>query len=72
MKCPKCQTDNPDALKFYGECGTQLPPSEEVSAPTETLEIPKEELTTGSSFAGRCRIIEELGKGVMGKVYRAL
>jgi len=37
---------------------------------TETLQIPVKELTSGSTFAGRYQIIEELGKGVMGKVYR--
>jgi ribosomal protein L40E len=21
MKCPKCQTDNPESAKFCGECG---------------------------------------------------
>jgi hypothetical protein len=24
MKCAKCRIDNPDAQKFYGECGKKL------------------------------------------------
>ncbi len=24
MKCPKCQIDNPDGIKFCGQCGTEL------------------------------------------------
>jgi excinuclease UvrABC nuclease subunit len=36
------------------------------------MEVSKEELTTGSTFARRYQIIKELGKGCMGKVYRAL
>ena len=39
---------------------------------TETIEEPKEQLTIGSTFAGRYQIIEELGKGGMGKVYKVL
>jgi len=71
MECPKCHSDNPEDSGFCSKCGTQLPSSEESSAsPTKTLETPSEGLTRGSTFAGRYEVIEELGKGGMGKVYR--
>jgi serine/threonine protein kinase/Tfp pilus assembly protein PilF len=69
-KCPKCRFDNPSDSKFCKECGTQLISSEKIPSRTETLEAPVHELTTGSTFAGRYQIIEELGKGGMGKVYK--
>jgi len=73
MKCPKCHFNNPDTQRFCGDCGTKLIPVKEVSVfQTETLETSTEELTTGTTFAGRYQIIEELGKGGMGKVYRVL
>jgi len=73
MKCSKCGLDNPGTSRFCAECGTQLSPAKDVPINvTETLEIPKGELTPGSIFAGRYQVIEELGKGGMGKVYKVL
>ncbi len=55
--------------KSYTESGTKLPSQEETStSPTKTYETAKEELATGSTFAGRYQIIEELRKGGMVKV----
>jgi len=71
MKCPKCHFENPDDTLYCGKCAAPLQPSDEVPAPpTETYPTPREELTTGSTFAGRFQVIEEIGKGGMGRVYK--
>jgi serine/threonine protein kinase len=73
MKCPKCHFDNPADTRFCGNCAAPLLPAAEIPvSQTETLKTPIKELTTGSTFAGRYQVIEELGKGGMGKVYRVL
>jgi len=85
VKCPKCQFDNPEDSGFCSKCGIRIrghvpdspesgtcPQNSKDICPgvTETLQAPIKELTTGSTFAGRYQIIEELGKGGMGKVYK--
>lgn len=73
-RCPACQTDNPPDSKFCQECATPLtdPGGPGPANPTRTLDPPPEAFATGATFAGRYRIIEELGGGGMGRVYKAL
>ena len=71
MKCSKCHFENPEDSHFCSKCGTQIHPSEKISSPhTKTYQAPIKELTIGSTFADRFQVIEELGKGGMGEVYK--
>jgi serine/threonine protein kinase len=70
MKCPKCHFDNPSDSIFCAKCATRLDSAGQITV-TKTLETTTDELTRGIVFAGRYEIIEELGTGGMGKVYRA-
>ncbi len=71
VKCPKCQTDNTSDSQFCKKCATPLPPSVGISA-TKTFEAPVKKITRGTTFADRYEILEELGKGGMGEVYKVM
>jgi serine/threonine protein kinase/Tfp pilus assembly protein PilF len=69
VECPKCKTENTSDSEFCKKCATPLPLSGEVSV-TKTLETPVQGLKKGTTFAERYEVLEELGKGGMGEVYK--
>jgi len=73
MKCPSCQADNQPDSRFCHYCATPLPSDIADSgpaSPTRTMVTPFMDLSRGTLFAGRYEVIEEIGKGGMGKVYK--
>ncbi len=72
MKCPKCQYDNPPDAVYCAKCGAPHGPQDETLV-VKNLHpsASREKFKIGSLVAGRYELLECLGKGGMGEVYKA-
>ncbi len=71
VKCSRCQYENRPGAVYCGKCGAQLAqPGAQPLPSTATFQKPLKDLTRGSLLSGRYEVIEKLGKGAMGDVYR--
>lgn len=73
MNCPKCGFENAPGLAYCGRCGTRLDVGKDIPvSATLTIERSGNVLSAGSLLAGRFEVLEEIGSGGMGTVYRVV
>ena len=73
MKCPLCHSENVEGARYCVPCGFRLRQDQDMcEAETKISAEPTDRLGPGSIFAGRYKIIEDLGSGRTGRVFKAI
>jgi serine/threonine protein kinase/tetratricopeptide (TPR) repeat protein len=77
MICPKCLSENPEDVRACVRCGTPLPAAfpgrsgDTKVYDTQTLPPPDRDFMPGTVIADKYKLLEELGRGGMGSVFKA-